>query len=77
VVNALAAHFPLAAGGDLIYYHASPVERYVPVAPGIEVSVEPSGDFGGGDAHPDPGLYNRRGRIQPASRKGGILDAYL
>ena len=76
MVHAIAAQFPFTGGGTLAPYHPSAVERYFPVAPGIEVSVEPGGDFMG-TSDPESFVYNRRGRMISPQKKGICVDTYL
>jgi hypothetical protein len=75
MVHSIAARFPFTGGGTLAPYHPSAVERYRPIAPGIEISVEPGDMIYENNA--EPSLYNRRGRMVSAHRKGTCLDAYL
>ncbi len=77
MVNAIAAHFPLAGGEEMIFYHPSPMEKYFPVAPGIEVSVESYGDSRKGDGNSGTSLYDGRGRLRSEFPKGNIVDTYL
>ena len=77
MVNAIAAHFPFAGGEEMVYYHPSPVEKYFPVAPGIEVSVEPYTDSRKEDGGLGTALYNGRGKLTSASQKGAIVDTCL
>ncbi len=74
MVQAIAAPFPFIGSGTLAPYYPSAVERYLPVAPGIEVSVEPAGDLMAGD--PESSVYNRRGRMISSHRKGSCIDTY-
>jgi hypothetical protein len=74
MVHAIAAQFPFTGGGTLALYHPSPVERFFPVAPGIEVSVEPGGVFMG-TSDPESFVYNRRGRM--ISPQKGDLRRHL
>jgi hypothetical protein len=53
------------------------VEKYFPVAPGIEVSVEPYADSRNEDRGPGNALYDGRGKLASAFRKGSILDTCL
>ncbi len=77
MVNAIAIRFPLAGGEEMVYYHPSPVERYYPIAPGIEVSAEPYTDFRNADGRLETGVYNRRGKLNRASPKGNLVDTTL
>jgi hypothetical protein len=77
MVNAIAEHFQLTGGEEMVYYHPSPVEKYFPVAPGIEVSVEPYADSRKGDGRLEIAIYNGRGKLSSASRKGDIIDTRL
>ena len=61
----------------MVYYHPSPVEKYFPVAPGIEVSVEPYTDSRKEDGRLGTALYDGRGKLRSSSRKGDIVDTYL
>jgi hypothetical protein len=77
MVNALAAHFPFAGAEEMVYYYPSPVERYFPVAPGIEVSMEPYTDSRDEDRGSGNALYDGRGKLASAFRKGSIVDTCL
>ena len=77
MVNAIAVHFPFAGGEEMVYYHPSPVEKYFPVAPGIEVSVQSYSGFRNEDGSFETGVYDRRGKFSVASRKGDLVDTYL
>ena len=77
MVNVIAEIFPFAGGEEMVYYHPSPVEKYFPVAPGIEVSAEPYIDSRKEDRRLDTILYNGRGILNRSSRKGDLVDTYL
>jgi hypothetical protein len=77
MVNAITAHFPFAGGEEMVYYHPSPVEKYFPVAPGIEVSVEPYADSRKQEGGLGTALYDGRGKLSSASQKGRIVDTCL
>jgi hypothetical protein len=77
MVHAISANFPFTGGIDLVLYHPSPVEKYFPVAPGIEVSIEPYADTRSGERTPDSPLYNRQANLITARRKGDLVDTYL
>ena len=77
MVHAISASFPFPGGEGLVFYHPSPVEKYVPVAPGIEVSVEPYADIQSAERKADSPVYDRRGRLVTAKRKGDLVDSYL
>jgi hypothetical protein len=76
MVNVIAEIFPFAGGEEMVYYHPSPVEKYFPVAPGIEVSAEPYIDSRKEDKPLDTILYNGRGILNRSSRKGDLVDTY-
>ena len=75
--HAISASFPLTSAQGMILYHPLPVEKYVPVAPGIEVSTEPYADIRSGERRSDSSVYNRRGKLIAAKRKGDLVDTYL
>jgi hypothetical protein len=77
VVNAISAQFPFPHGQGLVLYHRSPVEKYFPVAPGIEVSAGPFAGGGRAEQNQEIQVYNRRGRLISAGRKGGLIDTRL
>jgi hypothetical protein len=77
MVNAIAEHFPFAGGEEMVYYHPSPVEKYFPVAPGIEVSAEAYVDSRKEDIRLDSILYNGRGTLNRSFRKGDLVDTYM
>ncbi len=78
MVHAISAQFPLSAGEGLVLYQRSPTESYFPIAPGIEVSVEPREELkwereGGQEGS----VYNRRGQLNHPQKKGVLLNALL
>ncbi len=77
MVHAVSASFPFPGGEGLVFYHPSPVEKYVPVAPGIEVSIEPCADVQSGDLRANYPVYDRWGKLVTAKRKGDLVDSYL
>jgi hypothetical protein len=77
MVHAISANFPFTSGIDLVLYHPLPLEKYFPVAPGIEVSIEPYADTRSGERKPDSSVYNRQGKLTTAKRKGDLVDTYL
>ncbi len=78
MVHAISAQFPFTSGESLVLYHPSPRERYFPVAPGIEVSVEPPDDVrweqGRGQ---ESSVYNRQGQMNHPKKKGALVDTLL
>ncbi len=76
MVNALAPQFPFTQRESLVPYHPAPLERYYPIAPGIEVSVAPLEDIDPGSSR-SCGLYDRRGRVIHSSEKGLLIDAVI
>lgn len=77
MVHAISASFPFTSAQGMLLYHPLPVEKYVPVAPGIEVSTEPYADIRSGERRSDSSVYNRRGKLMAAKRKGALVDMYL
>jgi hypothetical protein len=77
MVHAISASFPFTSGIDLVLYHPLPLEKYFPVAPGIEVSIEPYADTRSGERKPNSPVYNRGGKLITAKRKGDLVDTYL
>jgi len=77
MVHAVSASFPFPNGEGLVFYHPAPVEKYVSVAPGIEVSIEPCAHIPSGEQRVDSPLYDRRGRLVTVKRKGELVDSYL
>ncbi|MGZ6202779.1 MAG: hypothetical protein ACXWM6_14815 [Thermodesulfobacteriota bacterium] len=75
MVHAIAAQFPFTGGGTLAPYRPSSVERYFPIAPGIEVSVEPGEDLNW-RSDPECFLYDRQGRMSFCPKKGTSVDTY-
>jgi hypothetical protein len=75
--NAVAAYFPFLGGDEMVYYYPSRMERYLPVSPGIEVSVEAYAESRKEDGGLGTVLYDGRGKLTPASRKGNIVDTRL
>ncbi|HSR10307.1 MAG TPA: hypothetical protein VLS90_02605 [Thermodesulfobacteriota bacterium] len=76
MVHALAAQFPFTHRESLVPYHPAPLERYLPIAPGIEVSVAPVEDVGPGSSR-SCGLYDRRGRVIHSSEKGLLINTLI
>ena len=79
MVQAIVAHFPVFTGGEsLALYRPSPEERYFPLAPGIEVSVQ-AYEVGAWREKREPELsvYNRKGQISFSKKKGVLLDINL
>jgi hypothetical protein len=77
MVHAISANFPFAGTEGIVLYHPLAVEKYVPVAPGIEVSIGPYTDIRSGERGSDSPVYNRRGKLIRAKRKGDLVDTYL
>jgi hypothetical protein len=77
MVHAISANFPFAGREGMVLYHPLPAEKYVPVAPGIEVSIDPYTDIRSGERGSDSPVYNRRGKLIRAKRKGDLVDTYL
>jgi len=77
MVHAISANFPFPRGESLVFYHPLPVERYVPVAPGIEVSIDSYNDIRSGGGSSDSPVYDRRGNLVTAKRKGDLVDTCL
>ena len=73
MVNAVSASFPFNGAQILVLYQPSPMERYFPVAPGIEVSVEPHEEprWEGGQ---EASVYNRQGKLNSSKKKGVLID---
>jgi len=76
-MNAVAIHFPFAGREETVYYHLSPVEKYFPVAPGIEVSAEPYAGSWKEDSRLEASIYDGRGKLCSPARKGDLLDTRL
>ena len=77
MVHAISANFPFPGREGMVLYHPLPVEKYVPVAPGIEVSIDPYTDIRSGERGSDSPGYNGRGKLVSAKRKGDLVDTYL
>ena len=76
MLHSTAGQYPFAGNAVLAPYHPTSVEMYLPVAPGIEVSVEP-GDVLGWDDDSEATVYNTKGRLSASPRKGTWIDCYL
>jgi len=75
MVHAISANFPFTGGETLVLYQPSPMERYFPVAPGIEVSVEPQKNPGWGrERDKKCSFYNRQGQLNHPQEKGALVD---
>jgi len=78
MVHAISANFPFTGGESLVLYQPSPMERYFPVAPGIEVSVEAHEDPGWGkDRDQRSWVYDRQGRLNYPQEKGALVDLLM
>jgi len=53
------------------------MESFFPVAPGIEVSIEPCGSTPAKEGSHDFSIYNHRGKIIPVKEKGRFVDSVL
>ena len=78
MAHAISAHFPFNGGETLVLYQPSPMERYFPVAPGIEVSVEPHEESRWERERDQEGsVYNRQGRLNHPPKKGVLVDVFM
>lgn len=78
MVHAISAQFPFMSGESLVLYQPSPMERYFPVAPGIEVSVEPQDELRWEqERSQEYSTYNRRGHMNHTRKKGALVDTLL
>lgn len=78
MVHAIAANFPFTGGESLVLYQPSPLERYLPIAPGIEVSARPHEESSQGRETGQEALgYNRKGQMDYSKRKGLLVDTCL
>ncbi len=76
MVQAISARFPFAPGGNLVLYQPAPLEKYFPVAPGIEVSVESIEEYDSGNGR-HLLFYDRRGRMINRPEKGVLVDTVV
>ena len=78
MVHAISAQFPFMSGESLVLYQPSPMERYFPVAPGIEVSVEPQDEVRWEQERGrESSTYNRQGQMNHTKKKGALVDTLL
>ncbi len=78
MVHAISAQFPFRSGEGLILYQPSPMERYFPVVPGIEVSVEPQDEVRWEqERDQESSVYNRQGQMNHPKKKGALVDTLL
>jgi hypothetical protein len=77
MVHALAAHYPFTNGEEFLLYHPSPVENFLAVAPGIEVSVEPYENPSARENNHPSSLYNQKGKMIRPTEKGHFIDSIL
>ena len=78
MVHAISAQFPFMSGESLVLYQPSPMERYLPVAPGIEVSVEPQEEVRWAQERgQESSVYNRQGQMNHPKKKGALVDTLL
>ncbi len=79
MVQAVVAHFPIFTGGEsLAFYRPSPEERYLPLAPGIEISVQ-AYEIGSSreEREPELSVYDRKGQLSFSNKKGVFVDINL
>ena len=77
-VHAISAPLSLTGRENLVCYHASSMERYFPVGPGIEVCIEPYEDLKWeAEMDQEPSVYNGRGRMNHREKKGLAIDTLL
>lgn len=74
MVYALSPPFPFVSREGLIPYHASAIEKYFPVAPGIEVSVQRIDLSEAGEEFLS---YDARGHLSSPMKKGVMVDTHL
>jgi hypothetical protein len=75
MVHAISAQFPFMSGESLVLYQPSPMERYLPVAPGIAVSVEPQDEVRWEQERgQESSVYNRQGQMNHLKKKGALVD---
>ena len=78
MVHAISARFPFMGGESVVLYESSPMERYFPVTPGIEVSVGPLDEREWGqETGQESSTYNRRGQMSYPRRSGVLVDMLL
>jgi hypothetical protein len=76
MVHAISAQLPFTGGEALAFYQPSSAERYFPVGPGIEVSLEPYGEPKWDDERgKEASAYNGRGQLKHRQVKGFLIDA--
>ena len=77
-VPAISAHIPFTGGGNLVYFHPSPTERYFPVGPGIEVSIEPyEKPQKEEETSQNSSVYDGLGRLSGRQKKGFLIDVLM
>ncbi len=75
MIPAFSAQLPFASGETLVLYQPSSIERYFPVSPGIEISIEPCEEPKCGEEMGQESLvYDSRGRLNHGQKKGGLID---
>ncbi len=78
MVHAISAQFPLMGGETLVLYQRSPMERYLPVARGLEVSVEPQDEVRWEcERGQESSIYNRQGQMSSPAKKGVLVNILL
>ena len=79
MVQAIAAQFPIFAGGEsCVLYQPSKRERYLPVAPGIEVSVSGPPELNSEvERGTEASVYSRTGHLDSCMKKGLLVDTHL
>ncbi len=76
MIQAISARFPFTQRESLVFYHPSPLERYIPVAPGIEVSAGTHSEAHQETKKGSP-LYTPQGKLNHTSSKGTLVDLLL
>ena len=62
----------------LTLYRPSQRERYFPIGPGIEISVEPYETLEwASERGPEASVYTREGRLNSSLNKGGVVDTSI
>lgn len=77
MIPAFSAQLPFTSGETLVLYQPSSIERYFPVSPGIEVSIEPCEEPKWEEEMGQESLvYNGRGRLNHSQEKGVLIDTF-
>ncbi len=75
MIPAFSGQLPFTSGEALVVYQPASIERYFPVGPGIEASIEPWEEpIWGEETGQESLVYNGSGRLNHGQKKGVFID---